>query len=363
MKQGMQPVLAVDHLSVAYESGGRLAAAVNDVSLDVYPGEIVGLVGESGSGKSTMAYAAMRLLPSNALVVNGAVRVMGQDIYQMSEKQLRSFRWSQFSMVFQSALVALNPVVSIERQFSEIFRIHRPDMRREQVREKMANLMELVRINPSRLRAYPHELSGGMRQRIVIAMAIALDPALVIMDEPTTALDSVVQRDILLEIRRIQQSRQFAVLFISHDLRLVRFLCHDIGVMYAGKLVELGSASALQAQGLHHPYTEGLTAAIPALNQSEGALQGIAGQPPDLMHLPSGCAFHPRCQIAQSVCRKEVPEMRAVAEVNIMCHRATFEEQSDGKQSDGPPSRENKWNGNQREGEGGRGEPISLAGN
>ncbi len=357
MKLGMEPVLETDHLSVVYESGGRLAAAVNDVSLKVYPGQIVGLVGESGSGKSTLAYAVMRLLPSNALVVNGTMRVMGQDIYQMSDKQLRSFRWNQFSMVFQSALVALNPVLTIERQFIEIFHIHRPDMNHDQVWTQIKNLMELVRINPSRLRAFPHELSGGMRQRIVIAMAIALDPALVIMDEPTTALDSVVQRDILLEIRRIQESRQFAVLFISHDLRLVQFLCQEIGVMYAGKLVEVGHASALNVQGLHHPYTEGLMAATPTLTKSSSTIQGIGGQPPDLLHLPSGCAFHPRCRYAQSICRESVPKMRTVGEVNMMCHiRGTLKEQSNGHASMGDELREIE-----EKGAGGNGGTVSLA--
>ncbi len=321
------PVLEVDGLSVVYESNGQLANAVNDVSFTVNQGQIVGLVGESGSGKSTLAYAIMRLLPANALVADGSVRIMGEDVYRMSDEQLRSTRWKRFSMVFQSALVALNPVLTIEWQFMEMFRIHRPDMSRAEARRHIVGLMELVRIHPDRLKTYPHELSGGMRQRIIIAMAIALDPDLVIMDEPTTALDSVVQRDILLEIRRIQQSRKFSVLFISHDLRLVQFLCHEIGVMYAGRMVESGPTSAIKAAGLHHPYTEGLIAATPTLAKRDRALlQGIGGQPPDLTRLPGGCAFHPRCPIARPVCKSTAPGRVTVGELNMLCHRTGFDE-------------------------------------
>ncbi len=326
VNQESAPVLEVDGLSVVYESNGRLATAVNDVSFAVHPGQIVGLVGESGSGKSTLAYAIMKLLPANAHVVDGSVRIMGKDVYGMSEKQLRAFRWSNFSMVFQSALVALNPVLTVGQQFVEMFRIHRADMPQREVRRQIESLMDLVRIHPSRLRNYPHELSGGMRQRMIIAMAIALDPALVIMDEPTTALDSVVQRDILLEIRRIQQARRFSVLFISHDLRLVRFLCHEIGVMYAGRLVEKGPAAVIGGEGFHHPYTEGLMAATPALSKREGALQGIGGQPPDLTRLPKGCAFHPRCPYTRQVCQTSVPDRVKVGDVSVLCHRPGFNE-------------------------------------
>ncbi|EJY56035.1 oligopeptide/dipeptide ABC transporter, ATPase subunit [Alicyclobacillus hesperidum URH17-3-68] len=315
-----KPVLEIEDLSVAYVTGSGLVHAVNDVNLKVYPNEIVGLIGESGSGKSTMAYTIMRLLKGDAVVTKGRVKILGQDVYQLSKKELRQFRWSKMAMVFQSAMSALNPVMTVETQILDALLSHRKDMTKEQARARARELMELVRIDPKHLKSYPHELSGGMRQRVVIAIAIALNPALVIMDEPTTALDVVVQRSILDEIRKIQQEVGFAILFVSHDFSLVAELASRVAIMYAGRIIEVTPSDLLHLQEKHHPYTEGLLKAIPELTAEDVTIQGIGGYPPDLQDLPSGCAFHPRCPYATDICRRVRPEKLAVGDKLIECH-------------------------------------------
>ncbi|GMA55998.1 peptide ABC transporter ATP-binding protein [Alicyclobacillus sacchari] len=315
-----KPVLEIEDLSVAYVTSSGLVHAVNDVNLKVYPNEIVGLIGESGSGKSTMAYTIMRLLKGDAVVTKGRVKILGQDVYQLSKKELRQFRWSKMAMVFQSAMSALNPVMTVETQILDALLSHRKDMTKEQARTRARELMELVRIDPKHLKSYPHELSGGMRQRVVIAIAIALNPALVIMDEPTTALDVVVQRSILDEIRKIQQEVGFAILFVSHDFSLVAELASRVAIMYAGRIIEVTPSDLLHLQEKHHPYTEGLLKAIPELTAEDVTIQGIGGYPPDLQDLPSGCAFHPRCPYATDICRRVRPEKLAVGDKLIECH-------------------------------------------
>ncbi len=291
------PVLELDNVSVTYDSPSGSVAAVRDVKLSVYPGSIVGLIGESGSGKSTLALAVMRLLRNNATLSAGTVRVSGQDVYSLSKRELRRFRWEKMSMVFQSAMTALNPVMNVEDQMLDVFRSHRKGMTRADALKRARELLELVRIHPKHLQSYPHELSGGMRQRVVIAIAIALEPDLVIMDEPTTALDVVVQRSILDEIRKIQRARNFAILFISHDFSLVSELASEVAVMYAGRIVEQTNSSTLNQLTGHHPYTQGLMRAIPKLSSEQVTIEGIPGNPPDLIDLPTGCAYHPRCPV------------------------------------------------------------------
>ncbi len=319
MTDTTKPVLTVDHATVVYESDDGLACAVNDISFTVAPGQILGIVGESGCGKSTLAYAIMHLLPANAALVEGKIQVQGVNVYRLTEDELRRFRWQHVSMVFQSALVTLNPVLTVGHQFREIFRIHAPALSRGAVGERIEELLELVRIHPQHLRSYPHELSGGMRQRIAIAMAIALDPDLVIMDEPTTALDAVVQREILEEIRRIQAIKHFAVVFISHDLRLIRYISSAVMVMYAGRAVETGSADRFLHPAAHHPYTRGLLDSLPEWNVDRFQMRGIPGSPPDLAHPISGCAFRPRCPIARSECSLAPPTLRDVGAGKIAC--------------------------------------------
>ncbi|WP_067621814.1 ABC transporter ATP-binding protein [Alicyclobacillus acidiphilus] len=320
MADNNQPVLEIEDLSVAYVTPSGLVSAVNDVNLSIYPGEIVGLIGESGSGKSTMAYTIMRLLKGDAIVTKGRVKILGQDIYKMSRKELREFRWDKMSMVFQSAMSALNPVMTVETQIVDALQAHRKGMSYREAVARAEELMDLVRIDRKHLKSYPHELSGGMRQRVVIAIAIALEPSLVIMDEPTTALDVVVQRSILDEIKKIQEQVGFAIMFVSHDFSLVAELASRVAIMYAGRLIEITPSELLHLGEKHHPYTEGLLRAIPELTADEVTIQGIPGYPPDLQDLPSGCAFHPRCPYATDICRQVRPQKLKVEEKLIECH-------------------------------------------
>lgn len=316
-----EPLLDVRNLTVAYETAKGPVVAVRNVNLTIYPNETVGLIGESGSGKSTMAYAILRLLRQNTRIISGQVRILGTDIYALSPEELRKFRWEKVAMVFQSAMNALNPVMTVEEQIVDTLQSHRPAMSKAEARGRARELAELVRIDVKRLNSYPHELSGGMRQRIVIAIAIALEPALVVMDEPTTALDVVVQRSILDQIREVQMQKGFSILFISHDFSLVMELANRIAIMYAGKIVETTDSSGLGGEaGRHHPYTDGLWNAIPKLIGKQVTIAGIPGSPPNLGQLPTGCAFHPRCSLADDLCRRETPELHDIAGRQIACH-------------------------------------------
>jgi peptide/nickel transport system ATP-binding protein len=302
------PVLDIRELSVAYRTPSGDVKAVSNVSLALQPGEIVGLVGESGSGKSTLAYGACRLLRAPAVITSGSVRYQGRrtsgpaDILQMGHEDLRRLRWREIAIVFQSAMNALNPVLNVRDQILDGIRAHLRISRAE-AEAKVESLLDLVGIPRSRLRAYPHELSGGMRQRIMIAMALAADPEIVIMDEPTTALDVVVQRDILGQILELKEGLGFAILFITHDLSLLLELADRIAVMYAGQLMELGTSAEIQHEPAH-PYTSGLLNSFPSLHGPRRELAGIPGTPPDLRRPPPGCPFLPRCSFGTDACKE-----------------------------------------------------------
>jgi len=308
-------VLDIRGLSVRYGDGPNALPAVEDVSLTLHRGEVIGLAGESGSGKSTLAYGATRLLRSPGIVTAGEVWFYpkpgeGQavDLLGATPAELRELRWSEVALVFQSAMHALNPVLTVETQLTDTIAAHRPHMHPTERRDRAAQLLEMVSISPDRLRSYPHELSGGMRQRVMIAMALALEPQVVIMDEPTTALDVVTQREILQQIIDLRDRLGFAVLFITHDLSLLLELADTIAVMYAGRLVEVAPAQAV-FRSPRHPYTLGLLRSFPPLHGDVTGLSGIPGSPPDLRHVPSGCAFHPRCPYVFSRCEAEVPRL------------------------------------------------------
>lgn len=270
-----------------------MVRAVDHVSLAIQPGEIVGLCGESGCGKSTAAHAILRILRPPARVTGGEIVFQGTDLLSLRGEALRSFRWRHASLVFQSAMNALNPVITIGDQFVDMIGAHEA-MGPRAARTRAGELLTMVGIDASRLASYPHELSGGMRQRVVIALAIALRPEIIVMDEPTTALDVVVQRQILQQITDLQQEFGFAVLFITHDLSMLIEFAHRIGVMYAGELVELSDARQL-FQHPKHPYTVGLMSSFPPLTGPRKVMYGIPGSPPNLASPPSGCRFHPRC--------------------------------------------------------------------
>ena len=314
-----EAILSLKNVSVEYDSGPEPVTVVRNVSLEVYPEEILGLIGESGSGKSTLAYTAMRLL-KNASMTTGTVHIAGRDIYAMKHEELRQFRWAQVSMAFQTAMNALNPVMTVGEQILDTLKSHQTMTRGEAV-QRAQELLHLVRLSSDTFQRYPHELSGGMRQRVVIAISIALSPQLVIMDEPTTGLDVVVQRTILDEIVEIQRRRHFAILFISHDFQLVSTLAHRVAIMYAGKIVEVSRAASLHdADDLHHPYTQGLIRAVPRLTDDEATAIGIPGNPPDPRDFPKGCAYADRCPLVQTICRNTLPELEQVGSSLIACH-------------------------------------------
>jgi peptide/nickel transport system ATP-binding protein len=313
-----EPLLEVSGLCVDYGAGPGTVHAVVDADLVLHRGEVLGLAGESGSGKSTLAYAITRLLRAPGMITGGSVGYHQEpghvvDLLAADEGALRVLRWSQISVVLQSAMNALNPVFTIGSQLTDVLRAHRPGMTKAERRARAAELLAMVGITADRLDSHPHELSGGMRQRVMIAMALALEPQVVIMDEPTTALDVVTQREILEELMELRERLSFAVIFITHDLSLLIEIADSIAVMYAGRLVERAAATAL-FRAPRHPYTLGLLSSFPALHGPRKQLTGIPGSPPDLRQLPAGCVFHPRCPYVMDRCLTERPPLLRPAE-------------------------------------------------
>jgi peptide/nickel transport system ATP-binding protein len=308
-----RPVLEIQGFDVDYGVGGHAVRAVRDVNLTLYRGQVLGLAGESGSGKSTLAYGITRLLAPPGVIRGGSVVYHGPDgepidIMALSAAELRRFRWAETSIVFQGAMNSLNPVHKISAQLVDVIKAHEPATSGAARLARARELLRLVGISADRMDSYPHQLSGGMRQRVMIGMALALQPQIVIMDEPTTALDVVMQRQILGQLVELREKLGFSLLFITHDLSLLVEFADRIAIMYGGRIVEEAPAVALYRDALH-PYSQGLLRSFPALRGPRRVLSGIAGSPPDLRALPTGCAFHPRCPKAFDPCATNTPAL------------------------------------------------------
>lgn len=315
-----QPLLSVRNLEVEYRTKRGRVKAVDNVSFDINTNEVLGLAGESGCGKSTIAHAVTRILKPPAYITGGQIMFKSTDILGMSEDELRAFRWEHLSIVFQSAMNALNPVLTVGAQIIDAIQAHVP-VSKEEARARALELLDVVGIHGNRIDSYPHQLSGGMRQRAVIAIALALNPEMIIMDEPTTALDVVVQKQIIQEIRQLKEKFGFSILFITHDLSLLVEFSDRIGIMYAGELVEIGPSREI-FDSPQHPYTVRLMNSFPTISGPRQELKGIPGSPPDLVSPPPGCRFHPRCDVAiAGRCQEERPVLQQTSPRHFAaCH-------------------------------------------
>ncbi|MGR5436126.1 ABC transporter ATP-binding protein [Vibrio owensii] len=315
----MSNLLEINNLCVDYVSPNGVARAVNNVSISIAPGETLGIAGESGCGKSTLAFAISRLHKAPALISEGEILYKGQDVLKMNDKQLRNFRWNDVSVVFQSAMNSLNPVITIGEQLTDVILAHRK-VTYQEAYDRAVELLSVVGIHGDHMASFPHQLSGGMRQRVVIAVALALEPKLIIMDEPTTALDVVVEREILNELYELKSKFGFSILFISHDLSLMGEIADRIGVMYAGNLIELGDAKNVFGDP-QHPYTKGLISSFPTIHGPKERLYGIPGNPVNLLKIPQGCNFQARCNACFAECQKSDPTLVPVTNGNLVsCH-------------------------------------------
>ena len=306
----MSDVLSIEGLSVEYRTAKGISHAVTAVDLNLPEGSITGLVGESGCGKTTLSRALIRVLPENGRIAAGHIRYRQHDLATASEEEMRALRWREIALVPQSAMNSLDPVYRVGDQFVELLQL-RAGMSRAQARSRTEELFTMVGLDPARMRSYPHEYSGGMKQRAVIAMALALHPQVVIADEPVTALDVLVQHQVLRELRRLQQEMRLAMIFVTHDMAVVAELCDRVAVMYAGQLIETGDVRQVLKRPFH-PYTMGLTNSFPSILHPEKQLVSIEGYPPDLVEPPPGCRFAARCPFAEARCSREVPALQEV---------------------------------------------------
>lgn len=305
-------VLSIEDLSIVYRTTRGDVRATNNVSFQLRKGEAMALIGESGSGKTTVSLSLIRKLPKSAQVTNGRILYRGKDkihdVLKLSKQEMRSFRWAECAMVFQGAQNAFNPVLKISKQFEDTAGAH-GWTDKQAVRKHAMRLLKLVRLDPERVYdSYPHELSGGMKQRALLALGVLLNPQIVILDEPTTALDILTQRAIIDVLNNMRDELGFSIIFISHDLALAAEMADTVATVYAGEIVEIGGVNEMFYRPLH-PYTLGLLASVPKLDNQEDHMMSIPGTPPNLINPPSGCKFHPRCQFATEKCREDVPSL------------------------------------------------------
>ncbi|HSK68261.1 MAG TPA: ABC transporter ATP-binding protein [Candidatus Limnocylindria bacterium] len=315
-------LLEVRDLEVVYKTDLETVRAVNGVSLSLKKGKTLGIVGETGAGKTTTALSVMRLLPARTgKILGGSVTFEGRDLLTLTEKEMLKVRGGKIAMIFQDPMTALNPVLTVGSQIAEALQFHNTDNRTpQQIQERVRETLELVGIPASRANQYPHQFSGGMKQRVVIAIALACQPALLIADEPTTALDVTIQAQVLALIQTLQEQLDTSMMMITHDLGIVAQVCDDVCVMYAGEVVESGTAAEVFGAKARHPYTEGLFGSIPGLASDAPRLKQIDGLMPDPTDLPSGCRFHPRCPRRMAACAASVPPAVTEGTHTVRCH-------------------------------------------
>jgi peptide/nickel transport system ATP-binding protein len=316
-----ETVLEVKNLYTYYRILRGLVKAVDGVSFKVEKGKALGLAGESGCGKTTVALSILKILPPGGQIVKGRILFDGLDITRMEEAEIREkVRWKGISIVFQGAMNALNPVYKIGDQIAEAIITHEPDISKTDAIERAKKLLELVGVEPSRANNFPHEFSGGMKQRAMIAMALACNPKLLIADEPGTALDVIVQAQVLKLMKELKERLNLSMIMISHDLSIISEVCDDIAIMYGGKIVEYGDIYSVYKEPLH-PYAKGLLESFPSITGSRKRMTSIPGSPPDLLNPPGGCRFHPRCFYAMEICKKVEPAFHPVKTAHsVACH-------------------------------------------
>ena len=315
-------LLRIENLSVIYKTDMEVVRAVNGISLTIDRDETLGLVGETGAGKTSTALAIMKLLPERTgKVTGGKIFFENEDVYNLSDENLRSLRGAKISMIFQDPMTSLNPVITVGRQIGEALALHNEENKTHaQIEKRIEEILELVGIPAYRKNEYPHQFSGGMKQRVVIAIALSCNPQLLIADEPTTALDVTIQAQVLAMMNELKQKFNSSLLMITHDLGVIAQTCDKVAVMYAGEVIEYGTAVDIFESDKHHPYTSGLFGSIPKLDEKTERLEQIDGLIPDPTNLPSGCKFHPRCKKRMDICSAEVPPLFLEGIHSIKCH-------------------------------------------
>ncbi|MBQ7113694.1 MAG: ABC transporter ATP-binding protein [Clostridia bacterium] len=315
-------LLKIENLKVIYKTDMETVYAVNGIDLSINEQETLGLVGETGAGKTSTALAILRLLPDRtARVTDGKIYFQGQDVAEMDDTALREMRGGKISMIFQDPMTSLNPVITVGKQIAEALALHNHDNKtKEQIEERVEEILELVGIPGNRKNDYPHQFSGGMKQRVVIAIALSCNPQLLIADEPTTALDVTIQAQVLAMMNELKEKLKTSLLMITHDMGIIAQTCEKVGVMYAGEIIEYGSVEDLFEGKYHHPYTEGLFNSIPNIEEKRDRLEQIDGLMPDPTNLPKGCKFNPRCKKCMEICKEVDPPVYQDGEHKIRCH-------------------------------------------
>lgn len=316
-----QNIVEIRDLTVQFKKPRGTLKAANNVDFDLRDGCVTALVGESGSGKSTLAFTLLNIVNTSGKILNGEVLYKGKDLLKLKGEELRKFRWKDISMIFQSAQSSLNPLMTVQQHFWETYLVHNPKAKEEDVIPRFKQLLSDTRLDPERvLKLYPHELSGGMKQRVMIAFSMLLEPRVIILDEPTTALDVITQDYIFSILDNIHKKTNITMLLLTHDIGVVAKVADRIAVMYAGRIVEVGDIFTV-FEDTAHPYSHGLITSAPSLLDKSEVKEPISGTPPDLVELPRGCAFHPRCKYSTDVCEKEVPPLVEVSEDHLAaCH-------------------------------------------